>query len=125
MSILPRRFQKIKSVLNRRIKNLTVLVESVNKPHNLSAILRTCDAAGILDANFISKEDHIKTFNSTAQGSQKWVTLKNYPNSVSAVKSLRNKGFKLFGTTLNRKSIDYRDLIYTEKTCFVLGSEKW
>lgn len=44
MSILPRRFERIKSVLDCRMKNLTVLVEDVNKPHNLSAILRTCDA---------------------------------------------------------------------------------
>ena len=55
MSILPRRFERIKSVLDCRMKNLTVLVEDVNKPHNLSAILRTCDAAGVFEANFISK----------------------------------------------------------------------
>jgi len=54
MSILPRRFERIKSVLDCRMKNLTVLVEDVNKPHNLSAILRTCDAAGVFEANFIS-----------------------------------------------------------------------
>ena len=53
MSILPRRFERIKSVLDCRMKNLTVLVEDVNKPHNLSAILRTCDAAGVFEANFI------------------------------------------------------------------------
>ena len=56
MSILPRRFERIKNVLDCRMKNLTVLVEDVNKPHNLSAILRTCDAAGVFEANFISKK---------------------------------------------------------------------
>jgi len=55
MSILPRRFERIKSVLDCRMKTLTVLVEDVNKPHNLSAILRTCDAAGVFEANFIAK----------------------------------------------------------------------
>ena len=50
------------------MKNLTVLVEDVNNPHNLSAILRTCDAAGVFEANFISKTNAVKTFNSTAQG---------------------------------------------------------
>ena len=75
MSILLRRFERIKSVLDCRMKNLTVLVEDVNKPHNLSAILRTCDAAGVYEANFISKTYAVKTFNSTAQGSQKWVKL--------------------------------------------------
>ncbi len=101
MSILPRRFDRIKSVLDCRMQNLTVLVEDVNKPHNLSAILRTCDAAGVFEANFISKTNSIKTFNSTAQGSQKWVKLNNHENTIMAISDLKNKGFKLYGTTLN------------------------
>ena len=125
MSILPRRFKRIKSVLNCRMKNLTVLVEAVNKPHNLSAILRTCDAAGVFEANFISEKDKVKTFNSTAQGSQKWVKLNNHETTISAVSELKKKGFKLYGTTLNERSTDYRNFDYSENTCFVLGAEKW
>tara|TARA_B100000131_G_C18098357_1_gene604959 strand:+ start:412 stop:1071 length:660 start_codon:yes stop_codon:yes gene_type:complete len=125
MSVLPKRFKRIKKVLDQRMENLTVLVEAVNKPHNLSAILRTCDAAGVLEANFISEDKEVKTFNSTAQGSQKWVKLRNHSTTNSAINSLKGKGFKLFGTTLNEKSIDYRDLDFTSKTCFILGAEKW
>ena len=125
MQILPRRFERIKNVLNCRMKNLTVLVEDVNKPHNLSAILRTCDAAGVFEANFINKTNAVKTYNSTAQGSQKWVKLKNHENTISAVSSLKRKGFKLYGTNLNRESIDYRDFDYSKNICFVLGAEKW
>jgi len=125
MSILPRRFERIKNVLNCRMKNLTVLVEAVNKPHNLSAILRTCDAAGVFEANFICEKDKVKTFNSTAQGSQKWVKLNNHETTISAVSELKKKGFKLYGTTLNERSTDYRNFDYSENTCFVLGAEKW
>ena len=125
MSVLPRRFKRIKSVLNRRIQNLTVLIEGVSKPHNLSAILRTCDAAGVFEANFISNKNEVQTFNSTAQGSQKWVKLNNHSSSIEAAKKLKKKGFKLLGTTLNKKSIDYRKLDFTQNTCFVLGAEKW
>ena len=125
MSILPRRFERIKNVLNCRMKNLTVLVEAVNKPHNLSAILRTCDAAGVFEANFISEKEKVKTFNSTAQGSQKWVKLNNHETTISAVSELKKKGFKLYGTTLNERSTDYRNFDYSENTCFVLGAEKW
>ena len=125
MSILPRRYERIKNVLNCRMNNLTVLVEAVNKPHNLSAILRTCDAAGVFEANFICEQDKVKTFNSTAQGSQKWVKLNNYETTISAVSELKKKGFKLYGTTLNERSTDYRNFDYSENTCFVLGAEKW
>jgi len=125
MPILPRRFERIKNVLNCRMRDLTVLVEDVNKPHNLSAILRTCDAAGVFEANFISKSNGVKTFNSTAQGSQKWIRLNNHESTINAISELKNKNFKLYGTTLNSESIDYREFDYSKNTCFVLGAEKW
>ena len=125
MSVLPRRFKRIKDVLNSRIQDLTVLIEGVNKPHNLSAIIRTCDAAGVFEANFICNHSEVKTFNSTAQGSQKWVKLNNHESYLSATNTLKKRGFKLYGTSLNENSIDYRDLDFTKNTCFVLGAEKW
>ena len=50
MPLLPRRFERLRSVLNGRMADLTVLMEAVEKPHNLSAILRTCDACGVFEA---------------------------------------------------------------------------
>tara|TARA_Y100001968_G_scaffold332038_1_gene388756 strand:+ start:654 stop:1289 length:636 start_codon:yes stop_codon:yes gene_type:complete len=105
--------------------DLTVLLENVEKPHNLSAILRTCDAVGILEANVVSKEGKTCTFNSTAQGSQKWVDINEYSNIENAIKSLKEKGFKLYGTNLNHNATDYRQCDFTKATAFVLGAEKW
>ena len=56
MPLLPRRFERLKSVLNHRMADLTVLLEHVEKPHNLSAILRSCDAVGALEAHIVSFE---------------------------------------------------------------------
>ena len=125
MPLLPRRFERIKAVLNRRMADLTVLVEGVNKPHNISAILRSCDAIGVLDAHAVCKEGKTSTFNSTAQGSQKWVYLHEYPNIDSAVKALKERGFRLYGTKLGVDSDDYRNCDFTGPTAFVLGAEKW
>jgi len=125
MPLLPRRFERIKSVLNRRISDLTVLIENVEKPHNLSAIIRSCDAVGVLEAYAIFNKEKFLTFNSTAQGSQKWVKLNNHENTITAISDLKNKGFKLYGTNLNPKSIDYRECNFKGPTAFVLGAEKW
>ena len=54
MPLLPRRFERLKAVLDGRMANLTVLLEHVEKPHNLSAILRSCDAVGALEAHAVS-----------------------------------------------------------------------
>ena len=125
MPILPRRFERLKSVLDKRMSDLTVLIENVEKPHNLSAIIRSCDAVGVLEAYAIFNKEKFLTFNSTAQGSQKWVQMNQYKDSLEAITVLKNKGFRLFGTNLNPKSIDYRECNFTVPTAFVLGAEKW
>ena len=125
MPLLPRRFERLKSVLNKRISDLTVLIENVEKPHNLSAIIRSCDAVGVLEAYAIFNKEKCLTFNSTAQGSQKWVKVNQYKRTTEAIKVLKQKGFKLYGTNLNPKSIDYRKCNFNGPTAFVLGAEKW
>ena len=125
MPILPRRYKRLTTVLNRRMTDLTLLLEKVEKPHNLSAILRSCDAVGILEAHAIYSQNHIPTYNTTAQGSQKWVKLNTYSNIENAIERLKRNGFKLYGTTLDKNSTDYRNCDFTGKTAFVLGAEKW
>ncbi len=125
MPLLPRRFERIKSVLNRRVSDLTVLIENVEKPHNLSAIIRSCDAVGVLEAYAIFNKEKFLTFNSTAQGSQKWVQINQYKETTEAIKILKKKGFKLYGANLNPQSIDYRKCNFKGPTVFVLGAEKW
>ena len=125
MPLLPRRFERLKSVLNQRMADLTVLLEHVEKPHNLSAILRSCDAVGALEAHAVSLDGRPRTFNSTAQGSQKWVPLRDHPDTATAIRHLKDRGFRLYGTHLGVSARDYRDCDFTGPTAFVLGAEKW
>lgn len=73
--------------------DLTVVLEHVEKPHNLSAILRSCDAVGALEAHIVSLQGRPRTFNSTAQGSQKWVPLNDHPDIETAICSLKTGDF--------------------------------
>lgn len=125
MPLLPRRFERLKSVLNHRMADLTVLLEHVEKPHNLSAILRSCDAVGVLEAHAVSFSGRPRTFNSTAQGSQRWVPLHDHADIGSAISHLKQRGFRLFGTNLSVDARDYRECDFTGPCAFVLGAEKW
>ena len=125
MPLLPRRYERLKAVLNRRMADLTVLLEHVDKPHNLSAILRSCDAVGVLEAHVVSLPGRQRTFNSTAQGSQKWVPLQPHNSSEDAIGLLKQQGFRLYGTHLSADAVDYRSCDFTGPTAFVLGAEKW
>ena len=79
----------------------------MEKPHNLSAILRSCDAVGALEAHAVSFDGRPRTFNSTA-GSQKWVPLHDHPDTETAIRHLKEKGFRLYGTHLRVNAKDYR-----------------
>ncbi len=105
--------------------DLSLLLEQVEKPHNLSAILRTCDAVGVLEAHAVCRGGRLPTFNSTAQGSQKWVPLRVHTGVGEAMATLKARGFRLYGTHLGVEAVDYRDCDFTGPTAFVLGAEKW
>ncbi|MEB3322478.1 MAG: RNA methyltransferase, partial [Synechococcaceae cyanobacterium] len=61
MPLLPRRFERLRTVLDRRMGDLTLLLEHVEKPHNLSAILRTCAAVGVLEAHAVCRQGRLPT----------------------------------------------------------------
>ncbi|MEM8603528.1 MAG: tRNA (guanosine(18)-2'-O)-methyltransferase TrmH [Cyanobacteria bacterium P01_H01_bin.121] len=123
--MLPRRFAKIQQVLRQRQPDLTVLLENVHKPHNLSAILRTCDAVGILDVHAVTPEQTVPTFNSTAQGSQKWITLHAHPSITTAIQQLQSQNFQVCAAHLSETAVDYRAIDYCQPTAILLGTEKW
>ncbi|MBC1262019.1 tRNA (guanosine(18)-2'-O)-methyltransferase TrmH [Synechococcus sp. BSF8S] len=125
MPLLPRRFERIRAVLDRRMADLSVVLEAVDKPHNLSAILRSCDAVGVLEAHVVSLQGRPRTFNNTAQGSQKWVPLRSHNTVEEALGQLKREGFKLYGTHLGTSAVDYRQCDFRGPTAFVLGAEKW
>jgi tRNA (guanosine-2'-O-)-methyltransferase len=78
------RFQKIKAVLNKRQPDLTVIVDNVNKPHNIAAIFRSCDAVGIPDLHGFSSHEKIVGVNlKSASGSNNWVKLQVHDSITS------------------------------------------
>ena len=123
--MLPRRYHRLKQVLEKRQPDLTVLTEDVHKPHNLSAIIRTCDAVGILDVHSINKTDDFPTFSQVSQGSDKWIFLHTHSNIKGAITHLKNEKFKIYAAHFSDKSVDYRDIDYTQPTAILLGAEKW
>ena len=122
----PERFEKIQRVLALRQPTLSVLMDEVNKPHNFSAILRTCDAVGVLRAYAVPPNNgDVPTFNATSGSAEKWVAVERRGNAVSAVRELQASGMQVLATHLSQRSVDYRELDYTRPTCILLGAEKW
>ena len=123
--MIPQRYKRLKQVLDRRQPDLTVLMEDVHKPHNLSAIIRTCDAVGIFEVHAVNVENELPTYTQVTQGTEKWVYLRTHSNIKIAINQLQQKRFKVYAAHLSEEAIDYCDLDYTQPIAILLGTEKW
>src|SRR6056297_438110 len=121
----PERKQRIIDTARARQPDLTVFMERVHKPHNLAAVLRTCDAVGIMHAHAVPAEHGLPTLNNTAQGAQRWVGLSRHADSVSGIRALREHGFSCHAAHFSERAVDFRRLDYTRPTAIVLGTEKF
>jgi tRNA (guanosine-2'-O-)-methyltransferase len=119
----PDRFRRIRNVLERRQPDLTVLMERVNKSHNFSAILRNCDAVGVLEAHAVLPETGIDLHHHTSAGTTKWVQVKVHPSVEEAVADLHSSGFRVLAAHPTPQAQDYRETDLTRPTALMVGAE--
>ena len=99
--MIPRRYERIKQVLDQRQPDLTVLTEDVHKPHNLSAIIRTCDAVGVFSVHAVNRHSDTPTYSQVAQGSEKWVKLHSHSDIKTAIKHLQQHNHQIYAAHLS------------------------
>lgn len=120
----PSRYAKIRRVLEMRQLDLTLCLDQVHKPHNISAIIRTCDAVGVHRLHSVW-EDGTRIRRGTTKGSHDWVELCPQPDISQAISTVREQGMQVLVTHLSDDAVDYRNIDYTRPTAIVLGQEKY
>jgi len=120
----PERNARIVSMLDKRQTDLTVCLENVHKPHNMSAVVRTCDAVGVHYIHAVW-EDKYRLRGGTAMGSEQWVNCAQHDTIEQAVGSFKQQGMQVLVTHLSDKAVDFRDIDYTKPTAILLGQEKY
>lgn len=121
----PERFERIQSVLKQRQTDLTLCMEQVHKPNNISAIIRTADAVGIHEVHAIwPAKSKMRMLGHTSAGARNWVNVCIHDNTAEAIQTLKNKGMQIIATHLSDQSIDFREVDYTKPTAMILGQEK-
>ena len=119
----PERFQRLAQALRRRQPDLTVLMERVHKSHNLSAILRNCDAVGVFAAHAIPPEDGLQVHFHTSAGTAKWVRLVRHRTIQAAIEELKGRGFRVLAAHPGPEAVDFREVDFTVPTALMMGAE--
>ncbi|MDQ7098879.1 MULTISPECIES: tRNA (guanosine(18)-2'-O)-methyltransferase TrmH [unclassified Serratia (in: enterobacteria)] len=120
----PERYARICEMLATRQPDLTVCLEQVHKPHNVSAIIRTADAVGVHQVHAVWPTTRMRTLVSSAAGSNSWVSVKTHRTIDDAVGHLKAQGMQILATNLSARAVDFREVDYTRPTCVLLGQEK-
>ena len=119
----PERLARLAQVLDQRQPDLTVVMDEVNKPHNLSAIIRSADAVGVAEVQAVWPKHAMRMVASAAKGSHDWVLVHTHPDIGSCVATLKARGMQVLATHLDDTAVDYRAVDYTRPTAILLGAE--
>jgi tRNA (guanosine-2'-O-)-methyltransferase len=121
-----RRQTRIRSVLVRRQPDLTVVMENIHDPHNVSAILRSCDGVGVLRAHAVYsiEEPPPGAFaRQTSASAAKWVDVERHPSLADCYKRLRAEGFTVLATSISPDARPLYDCDLRVPVALVLGNE--
>lgn len=118
------RIQKVEKVLSQRQPDLRVVLEEITNTHNASAVVRTCDAAGILHVDIIYADpDPFPVNEAISTRSDKWLNITRYTSTRDCLIPLQQEGYKIVATHLGKESILYTSVDYTQPTALIFGNE--
>ncbi len=119
----PERFARLRRVLEGRQPDLTVLMDGVHKPYNLSAVARSCDAVGVLELHAVPAADPKPLNRQVSAGTSKWIPMHLHETTEGATRELRRQGFTLVAAHTDPGAVDFREVDFTRPTAIVVGSE--
>lgn len=120
----PERIARLRSVLDRRQPDLTVITHFVHKQRNTSAIVRNCDAVGIMRMHAVAAREDFRAFRGTGMGSHNWVEVVRHDSLSGAVETVGDEGMQVVAAHPGPAAGDYRDIDYTRPTALLLGTER-
>ncbi|MBN2409532.1 MAG: hypothetical protein JXE07_07315 [Candidatus Aminicenantes bacterium] len=119
-----RRTERVKRLLSLRQPDLRVVLEGVAIAHNASAVVRTCDAAGILHLDFVSPNPELLGINKAiSTRAEKWLDIRIHESLEACLLPLKAQGFQVAVTHLGPDAVEYTEMDYSLPLAIVFGSE--
>lgn len=115
-------YSSLEEILDKE-NSLIVILDHLEDPHNLGAIVRTCEAAGV-DGIIIPKDRSVEvnsTVYKTSVGTVDRVKIIQVTNIVNTMNELKKSGYWIAGTDM--AGTNYKDIDYSGKFAIVIGNE--
>ena len=121
----PERELRIKTVLGKRQDGLVVVLENVSDPHNISAVMRTCDAVGVQDVYVLNTRipRHKKWGAKSSSSAAGWLTVHQYSDAEECLASVRQRVDRVYTTHLGGEAVSLFEMDLTRRIALVFGNE--
>lgn len=121
----PERTARFNHVLDNRQPDLTVVMENVHDPHNVAAIMRTCDAVGVQEIYILNNRisQHTQYGKKSSATAAAWLTIHVFDNTTACFEALRKKYHQIYATHLAEQAHGLYDLNLTLPTALIFGNE--
>lgn len=126
--ILADRQARMRDVASKRTRSITIVLDEIRNVHNISAIIRTADAFGVLDVHLLYKE--FDSSKGVTQGAERWLKIHKHESAEELIIELKNQGFKIVilapkdNIQTGNQSVPIFSLPFSEKLALVFGNEK-
>jgi tRNA (guanosine-2'-O-)-methyltransferase len=120
------RQKRIESVLSRRQENITVVLENVFDPHNISAVMRSCDAVGVQEIYVLNTRVpwQKKWGFRSSRSATKWLTVHQFTDLQECFVQVRSRYSSILTTHLATDSVSLYNLDLTQSVALVFGNEQ-
>jgi len=121
----PERAKKLLTVLHKRQKDITVVLENVFDPHNISAVMRSCDAIGIGEIYVVTTRTgrHKKWGDRSSASANKWVKVHQYEDLGECISIVKKRYGRILSTHLGENAVSLYELKLAESVALVFGNE--
>jgi tRNA (guanosine-2'-O-)-methyltransferase len=121
----PEREEKLLSVLNKRQNDITIVLENVFDPHNISAVMRTCDAVGVQEIYVLNTKiaKHKRWGAKSSSSAVKWLTIHQFESNEECFAALRKNYAKILTTHLSADAVSLHSINFTDPLALVFGNE--
>jgi len=119
-----RRRAKIEKVLRQRQKGLTLVMDNVWDPHNVSAIYRSCDAFGVPEVHLYYTQCAFPQLSrKTSASAFKWVNTVRHASKEELMECLKSQGMQILATSCSPVSRLLTSYDFTKPTAIIMGNE--
>ena len=117
------RKDRFAEVLGQRMNWVTAVTEDLFDPHNISAVLRSCDGFGIQSAHIIEVNNPYRISPGVSKGAAKWLDIERHTDTSHALRDLKSRGYAICCTTPHTDDTTPEALPLDRPVALVFGSE--